>query len=119
MPAQPEHSDMEFPTWVWTTMFACYAIFFAGLVLATRGDAEAAFVIVISAAYTMMYFGTATVLVTLKRDGHRSRFARGAAPLATLTGPMSTGAVVGQVLLIPLCLALFGLAIAAIVAIVA
>ena len=118
-PAQPEHSDMEFPAWVWIAMFACYAVFFGGLVLATRGDMEAGFVIAISAAYTLMYFGTASLLVALKRDGHRSPFARGAAPLATLTGPMTIGAVVGQVLLIPLCLALFGLAIAVIVAIVA
>lgn len=113
-PAQPEHSDLEFPAWVWRTMFACYGLFFLGLTLATGRDTEALFIISICAAYAVMYFSSSAVLVRLKSEGHVSAFSQGRGPLQTLTGPMSIGAVAGQVLTIPICFALFGLAVAVI-----
>lgn len=109
--AQSESADMEFPTWIWIAMFAGYGIFFACMVAATGRDLGALFAIAISAGYTLVYFATAHVLVALKPGARKSLFARGLAPLKTYTGPMSTIAVVGQVLVLPLCLALFGIAI--------
>lgn len=115
--ALPEHSDFEFPTWVWGTMFGGYATFFAGLIAATAGEGKAAFAIVVSMLYTVMFFGTARILANL--DGRRvGAFNRGGRPLQTWTGPMSTGSVAGQVLVLPLLLGFFGVSIAVITAIV-
>lgn len=114
---QPEHSDMEFPKWIWTTMFVCYAVFFICMILATGADSTALFALIVSVGYTAMYFATAGILVGLKPPKRRSSFARGLAPLQTHTGPMSIRAVVGQVLAIPLALAIFGLATCIIIAV--
>jgi hypothetical protein len=109
---------MEFPAWVWHAMFVGYGVFFACMILATGKDLHALFAIVVSIGYTVMYFAAASILVGLKPARRTSDFARGVAPLQTYTGPMSMNAVFGQVLVIPICLALFGLAVAIIVAVV-
>lgn len=109
-PVQPENSDMEFPAWIWAVMFVGYGVFFACMILATGKDLHALFAIAISIGYTVMYFAAASILVGLKPARRRSDFARGVAPLQTYTGPMSMTAVFGQVLVIPICLALFGFA---------
>jgi hypothetical protein len=114
---RPEHSNFEFPRWIWGTMFAGYAIFFAGLIAATAGDGKAAFALVISILYTVMFFGTARILANL--DGRRvGAFNRAGGKLRTWTGPMDLGSVAGQVLTIPLLLGFFGVSIAIISAIV-
>lgn len=114
---RPEHSDFELPGWIWGTMFAGYAIFFAGLIAATAGDGKTAFALVISILYTVMFFGTARILANL--DGRRvGAFNRSGGKLQTWTGPMGLGSVAGQVLTIPLLLGFFGVAIAIISAIV-
>ncbi|MCL4671586.1 hypothetical protein [Qipengyuania zhejiangensis] len=117
-PAQPEHSDMEFPAWIWAVMFAGYGVFFVCMILATGNDLHALFAIIVSIGYTVIYFAAASILVGLKPSRRRSDFARGVAPLQTYTGPMSMKAVFGQVLVIPICLALFGFAVVIIRAIV-
>ena len=109
---QPEKTDLEMPTSIWITMFAAYAVFFAGLIAATAHDKGTIFVIFISILYTFMYFGLASVLFTQNRPVQASPFSRGLAPLATYTGSMEIGAVIGQVLTIPACLALFGVTMA-------
>jgi hypothetical protein len=111
---QPESIDLELPGWIWGAMAACYGLFFGGLLAATGRDAEALFAIVVSLAYTAMYFGTATLLFGLNPARQPAAFARRLAPLQTWTGPMETGAVAAQVLTVPACLALFGLAVAVI-----
>lgn len=105
---QPEKTDLEMPKSIWIMMFAAYAVFFAGLIAATARDNGTIFVIIISVLYTLMYFGVASVLFNQNRPVQTSLFARGLGPLATYTGSMDKGAVVGQVLTIPACLALFG-----------
>lgn len=105
-------ADFEFPRWVWGTMSVAYAAFFAGILAGTGHDLEARFMIVISLFYTAMFFGTARLLTRVRPVNRLSGFARGIAPLQTLTGPMPATAVAAQVLVVPLCLALFGLAIA-------
>lgn len=109
---QAEKTDLEMPNSIWITMFAAYVVFFAGLIAATARDNGTIFVIIISILYTLTYFGVASVLFNQNRPDQISLFARGLGPLATYTGPMNKGAVVGQVLTIPACLALFGVAMA-------
>jgi hypothetical protein len=112
-PAAPEHSDFEFPHWVWVTMLAGYGTFLGGLLGATAGSGHAAFAIFISVFYIAMFFGTANVLASV--DGRRvGAFNRTGGNLNTLTGPMSIGSVAGQVLVLPVLLGFFGVAIAVI-----
>ncbi len=104
-------SGFEFPGWIWAAMFGCYAAFFLFITLATGRDKHALFAIVISALYTVMYFGTAAVLASLKGKERPSPLSRGKY-LQTYTGPMSLSAVAGQVLAIPFALAIFAIAVA-------
>lgn len=111
-PVQPEKTDLEIPNGIWLTMFACYVVFFGALLAATGRETGAVFMIVISALYAVVYFGVASVLFTQNKPANPSLFAKGIGPLITSTGPMSKGSVAGQILTIPLCLALFAIAIA-------
>lgn len=117
-PFRPAHSDFEMPGWIWGVMLAGYGIFFAGLVGATVGEASAAFAITISILYTAMFFGTAFVLGNL--DGRKvGAFTKSAGgKLQTPAGPMALGAVASQMLVIPIVLGFFGIAIAVISAVV-
>lgn len=109
---QPEKTDLEMPNSIWITMFSSYVVFFVGLIAATARDNGTIFVIIISILYTLMYFGVASALFNQNRPEQTSLFARGLGPLATYTGSMDKGAVIGQVLTIPACLALFGVTMA-------
>lgn len=107
----PEHSDFELPGWMWGVMLGGYATFFAGLTAASAGEARASFAIVIAVFYTAMFFGTASALANL--DGRRKGpFTRTGGKLNTWTGPMEMGSVAGQVLILPVLLGFFGVAIA-------
>ncbi len=114
VPVHPAHNALQVPAAIWRAMFGCYGIFLGGLLYATGRDGEALFMIAISAGYTIMYFGLSGVLIGL--DGHGARDGRIApgGDLDTWTGPMSPGAVAGQILTIPICLAIFGVVIAVI-----
>lgn len=117
-PAQPEHSDFEFPGWIWAVMLGGYGAFLGGLLGATAGNGRAEFAIAISAIYVAMFFGTARVLANV--DGRRiGAFNRTGGKLNTWTGPMGVRSVAGQVLVLPVLLGFFGVAIAMIAAIVA
>lgn len=95
-------------------MFGCYAIFFGLILLATGRGKHAYFAICISILYTMMYFSTAAVISSIKGKERSSPLSRGQM-LQTYTGPMSLAAVTGQVLAIPIALAIFAIGIALIV----
>lgn len=114
IPAHPAHNALQVPAAIWRVMFGCYGIFLGGLLYATGRDGEALFMIAISAAYTILYFGLSGVLIGL--DGHGARDGRiaTAGDLDTWTGTMSPGAVAAQILTIPICLAFFGVAVAVI-----
>ena len=117
-PPLPEHSDFEFPRWIWAVMLGGYGTFLGGLLGATAGNGRAEFAILISAVYIAMFFGTAKVLANV--DGRRvGAFNRSGGKLGTWTGPMDIGSVAGQVLVLPVLLGFFGVAIAVISAIVA
>lgn len=109
---QPEKTDLEMPASIWIIMFAAYTIFFGGLIAATARDNGTIFVIMISILYASMYFGCASILFNQNRPEQPSLFSRGLGSLATYTGPMDKGAVVGQVLTIPACMAVFGVTVA-------
>lgn len=116
-----EQRTFELPRAIWTVMFTSYALFFGALIIATGSTLDSAFMIVVSIGYTIMYFGTAAILVrTAKRHAapsHEPRTA-GALALDTITGPMGYGAVAAQVLTVPAMFALFGISIAIICSIV-
>lgn len=117
-PALPEHSDFEFPRWIWAVMLGGYGTFLGGLLGATAGEGRAQFAVAISAVYIAMFFGTAKVLANV--DHRRvGAFNRTGGKLNTWTGPMSIGSVAGQVLVLPVLLGFFGVAIAVVSAIVA
>lgn len=118
IPDHPAHNALQVPAAIWRVMFGCYGIFLGGLLYATGRDGEALFMIAISTGYNILYFGLSGVLIGL--DGHGARDGRIAAgsDLDTWTGPMSPGAVAGQILTIPICLAVFGIIIAVIRAVV-
>ncbi|MGB5724568.1 MAG: hypothetical protein WBM39_09130, partial [Parasphingorhabdus sp.] len=64
-PTSHEVRTFELPALVWITMFGAYAVFFASLFVATGHGVAAIFALVVSIAYTVMYFGTAAVLNNL------------------------------------------------------
>lgn len=116
-PAQPEARRFELPASVWVGMLASYAVFFLAITLATGGSARAIFAIVISLLYTAMYFGLARVIARQAGPDARSPLLRGEA-LPTWCGPMDAQAVYGQILVVPMAVALFGVGIAVICAVV-
>ena len=115
VPVSHEVRTFDLPRSIWITMFLSYAIFFGGLVLATGHDGITIFMIVISAAYAVMYFGTAAVLNAVNAAERPKLRTSG---LQTLTGPMTYGAVFAQVLTVPILLAGFACVIAVICAVV-
>lgn len=116
-PAQPEARRFELPAALWLAMLACYATFFTAIAVATGGSGQALFAIAVSVLYTAMYFGTAGVLAAVAGPEARSPLSRGR-PLPTWTGPMKAAAVWAQVLIVPFCVAVFGISIAIICAVI-
>lgn len=106
----PSHEirTFELPGSVWTVMFSSYAVFFTALVISTGHGTAAMFALVVSIAYTIMYFGTAAVL---NRVSARERNALPpidpVGGIDTNTGWMSNTAVNAQILTVPIMLAVF------------
>jgi hypothetical protein len=114
--ATQELRTFDLPKSIWWTMFLAYAVFFLGITVATGRDRSALFMIVISASYAVMYFGTAAVMNAV---GAHSRPATVPGDIETATGKLSYGAAFAQILTVPLVIAFFGCAIAVVRAIVA
>jgi hypothetical protein len=112
--SEPEATDLQIPKSIWQVMAVAYTLFFGGLLVAVGSETSALFMVAISVAYTLMFFGTSAILFGMNRPRTRSLFELGIGPLQTWTGPMSRNAVAGQILAVPLCLALFGVTIAVI-----
>ncbi len=109
---QPEARTFGIPAIIWGSMAASYALFFLGLVAGTGHDGRALFMIAISTLYAVMYFGTAFALNSLSGSGQneKSQWIKG--KFDTFTGRMSFGAVYGQMLVVPMVFAFFGISIA-------
>jgi hypothetical protein len=114
--ATQERRTFDLPKSIWWTMFLAYAVFFLAITIATGRDRSALFMIVISAGYTVMYFGTAVVLNAV---GASERPETVPGDIDTATGKLSYGAAFAQILTVPLLIAFFGCAIAVVRAIVA
>ncbi|MGY6637274.1 MAG: hypothetical protein ACXIUO_09065 [Erythrobacter sp.] len=109
-----ERRTFELPASIWQIMTACYAVFLIAL-LASTGGGRAGFAIAVSAIYIAMFFGTAQMIT---RQGPQQEPAPVRNPrthLQTAFGPMSRGAVFGQILIVPLAVAVFGISIAIII----
>jgi hypothetical protein len=114
--ANPERRTFDLPKSIWWTMFLSYAVFFIAITLAMGRDRSALFMIVISACYTVMYFGTAAALNAV---GASERPATVPGDIDTATGKLSYRAAYSQILTVPLVIAFFGCAIAVVRAVVA
>lgn len=112
-----ERRMFELPSTIWIGMIACYAAFLAALLAAT-GTGRAGFAIAVSAIYVVMFFGTALTVTRQSQCRDASPLERRDTYLQTAFGPMSRGAVFGQVLIVPVAVALFGFAVAVVIAVV-
>jgi hypothetical protein len=113
-PVQPEQRGFELPSQVWRTMLACYCIFFLAMTLALGSGGMALFSIVVSALYAAVFFGVATIMARQNPARDRSPLdTKGV--LQTWCGPMDRKAVYGQILVVPIAVALFGTAAAVII----
>lgn len=111
VPREGERRTFELPANVWKVMAGSYALFLVALLGATGGG-HAGFAIAISAIYVTMFFGTAHAMVRQAPEQPRSPLERSGSALQTVYGPMERGAVFGQVLIVPIAIAFFGVAIA-------
>ncbi len=116
-PMAPKHKGFQLPKNVWIAMLSCYAVFFSAIALATGGSGEARFMIVVSVLYAAIYFGVARIGIRQAGPEEASPLEHGK-PLDTWTGLMDAKSVYGQVLIVPLAVALFGIGILVITAIV-
>lgn len=112
-----ERRTFELPRVIWIGMIACYVVFLAALLAAT-GAGRAGFAIAISAVYVIMFFGTARAVARQSPRQAASPLERQGASLQTAFGPMSRGAVFGQILVVPVAVAMFGVAVSVIIALV-
>ena len=112
--AQPEQRGFELPARIWQTMIGCYGVFFLAMATALGASGKAMLSMVVAAVYVVVFFGTARIVI-------RQNPAREPSPLdstgvlATWCGPMDRKAVYGQILVVPLAVALFGIAACAII----
>ncbi len=113
-PVSPRKAGFQLPRGVWTTMLTCYATFFAALFAATGGSGTARFAIAICVLYTAVYFGVARICARQAGVESRSPLEQGKS-LPTWTGPMDRKGVYGQILIVPLTVALFGIGALAII----
>ena len=117
----PSHEvqTFELPASVWVTMFTSYAIFFVALFVATGHGMAAIFALVISSAYTVMYFGTAAILNSLTAAERKKLSpAETIGGIQTQTGWMDYTAAYAQILTVPILLAVFACAFAIIRALI-
>lgn len=101
-------AGFQLPRWIWRSMFAFYAIFFLGIAAATGRDTGAIFMIMVSALYTLMFFGTSALLHRQKGPEHSSPLDRSDGMLQTWTGPMDRHTVAAQILAVPAGFAFLG-----------
>lgn len=113
--AQPEARGFELPARIWAGMIACYGLFLASMFAVLGGSGRAGFAVAISLVYVVVFFGVAKLLIA-QNPGSKTSVLDRDGFLMTHFGPMGRGAVYGQVLIVPLAVALFGLAVAIIIA---
>lgn len=114
-----ESRNFELPASVWITMFGSYAVFFTALFIATGHGTAAIFALVISIAYTVMYFGTVAVLNNVSAAERKTLPpAKSIDGMETQTGRMDNTAAYAQILTVPILLAVFACCFAVIRAVI-
>lgn len=116
-PRQPESRTFELPADIWAAMVACYGVFLLALLGAT-GGARVVLAFVVAGVYVGMFFGTARVMTRQGPAQADSPLDRAGGMLQTAYGPVSRADAYGQVLLVPVTVALFAIAVSLISAIV-
>jgi hypothetical protein len=115
--AQPEKRRFELPVAIWVGMLASYAVFFASMISVAGGSGHAAFAVVISIGYTIVFFGVSRLIARQAGPDAPSPLLRGK-DMPTWCGPMESKAVYGQILIVPMAVAAFGIGIAIMVAVI-
>lgn len=100
----------ELPARLWWAMLACYVVFLTAM-FATAGGGYATLVLVIAAGFVAMFFGTTKVMLGHGPAQPRSPLDSAARRLSTLDGPMRESQVAVQMLIVPACVAFFGIAV--------
>ena len=115
-PPRREVRTFDTPKSIWITMFASYAVFFLGLTVATGRDSMTLMMIVISAGYAAIYFGTATVMNNVDQAARPKQVPT---TFSTHTGTISYWAGFAQIMTVPILIAAFSIAVAIIRSVVA
>jgi len=111
---QPEQRGFELPPGIWTAMIACYVLFMTAMAIALGSSGKAMLSIVVAAVYIAVFFGAARVVMRQNPAREGSPLDR-TGSLGTLYGPMERRAVYGQILIVPVAVALFGIAVSTII----
>lgn len=112
--AQPEARGSELPGRIWLGMISCYALFLASLTATLGSSGEAMLSISISIIYVVIFFAVARTVVMQNPGNGGSPLDRHGF-LMTHFGPMDRKAVYGQILVVPLAIAFFGVAVSLII----
>ena len=114
----PGARSFELPGRIFVAMALAYVVFLGAMTAAFGSGEGLLLLLAICVVYLLMYLGT-PVLFAAVDTGVRTPLLDWAKlkrrGLDTACGPMSAGAVVGQVLIVPACVAAFGLAVLVIV----
>lgn len=105
-----ERRGFEVPGRLWVTMVGCYAVFIIAMMIGLGGG-ESTFYIIVSGLYFAMFFGLVATLVRHGPKQGRSPVDGASRTMETLYGPLKAGEVTAQMLVVPLCVAFFGIAI--------
>jgi hypothetical protein len=105
-----EARHFEIPARIWWAMIACYAVFLTAMFAATGGG-YASLVLAVAAGFVAMFFGTARAMLGHGPAQPRSPLDGASGVLPTLYGPLRAREVATQMLVVPACVAFFGVAI--------
>jgi hypothetical protein len=105
-----EARHFEIPARLWGAMIACYGVFFAAM-FAAIGGGYATLVLVVSLFFVAMFFGTTKVMLDQGPVQARSPLDGPNRALPTLAGALREREVAAQMLIVPACVAFFGIAI--------
>lgn len=114
LPAQPEARGFELPARIWVAMIACYALFFTTMTIALGSSGKAMLSIMVAAVYVVVFFGAARAVTRQNPAREMSPIDR-SDKLLTHCGLMDRRAVYGQILVVPIAVALFGIAVSTII----
>jgi len=115
----PGARSFELPRGVFVAMGCAYAAFLVEMAVAFGTGTGMPLLLAVCAVYLAVYLGTPAVFGAVRTGAAAPKpsFARlRSRGLDTLVGRMGVGAVIGQVLIVPACVAGFGLAVLVVVA---